>query len=309
MKSLSFLSEQIEKSRKILSSAINEYNPCIALVGFSGGNDSTICVYLTAMLCRELDLPFAVFHCNTGIGIEATRVFVRDICKLNKWELHEEYPPYKSYRDTVLEYGFPGPDSHKVMYSILKERAIRVVVRKYPKKERKLIVTGVRTSESARRMMTANKDIDKRGRQIWTSLMRHWDEEDMEEFRELHKIPVNEVTCKMGMSGECLCGAYAKKGELDRIKEHYPDTYNEIIALEKETKELGFTWGWDDVPPTGMDYLKIMEKIQPGYTDKYMERLINKRQKKTGQIDMFQPLCSHCNTKYQNDINKKKAGF
>jgi 3'-phosphoadenosine 5'-phosphosulfate sulfotransferase (PAPS reductase)/FAD synthetase len=72
---------------------------------YSGGNDSTV---LAHMMKDRAD--YAV-HCNTGIGIEETRQFVRDTCAGWGLELLERHPPM-SYRDLVIERGFPGPAMH-----------------------------------------------------------------------------------------------------------------------------------------------------------------------------------------------------
>lgn len=72
---------------------------------FSGGNDSTV---LAHMMRNRSD--YAV-HCNTTIGVEQTRQFVRDTCKEWNLELLERVAP-TSYRELVIERGFPGPAMH-----------------------------------------------------------------------------------------------------------------------------------------------------------------------------------------------------
>lgn len=42
------------------------------------------------------------------------------------------------------------------------------------------------------------------------------------------------------MSGECLCGSFAKPGELDEIGEWFPDVAATIRALETEVRAAGF---------------------------------------------------------------------
>jgi len=71
----------------------------------------------------------------------------------------------------------------------------------------------------------------------------------------------------LGMSGECLCGAYAHKGEMALIKMVCPSTHARLVALE-ETVKKKHGWGWEDQPP----------KV--------------KKCKATG--DMFMPFCVGC---------------
>lgn len=76
---------------------------------FSGGHDS-LCS--TALAAKHPSFTAAV-HINTGIGIAATREFVRETCAERGWPLIEMHPDAKTYRDLVIEKGMPGgPKAH-----------------------------------------------------------------------------------------------------------------------------------------------------------------------------------------------------
>jgi hypothetical protein len=63
-------------------------------------------------------------------------------------------------------------------------------------------------------------------------------------------LPLNEVTEHIHMSGECLCGAYAKPGELDEIGFFYPETAAKLRALEQEAVAAGIpACRWGQKPP------------------------------------------------------------
>lgn len=103
---------------------------------YSGGNDSTI---LTHLMKDRAD--YAV-HCNTTIGVEATRQFVRDTCQQWGLPLIEQLPP-KTYRELVKERSFPGPAMHFLFYTRLKERSLEAVRSKLvsnPRRERVLFI-------------------------------------------------------------------------------------------------------------------------------------------------------------------------
>lgn len=72
---------------------------------------------------------------------------------------------------------------------------------------------------------------------------------DCSEYMERHQIPRNPVKDLIHMSGECLCGAFAHKGELAEIELWYPDTAAEIRRIEARVREAGFPWGWEEQPP------------------------------------------------------------
>jgi hypothetical protein len=137
---------------------------------YSGGNDSTVLAHL--MRGR---VDYAV-HANTTIGIEATRQFVRDTCEAWGLELLERTAP-QSYRDLVLERGFPGPGMHYKMYQRLKERVLDEVRRELvtdSRRQRVLFIAGRRRSESARRKSIPLHEVD--GSAIWATPPGHVDQ-------------------------------------------------------------------------------------------------------------------------------------
>jgi 3'-phosphoadenosine 5'-phosphosulfate sulfotransferase (PAPS reductase)/FAD synthetase len=221
---------------------------------YSGGNDSTILAHM--MRHRA---AYAV-HANTTIGIEQTRQFVRDTCK--RWELPllERVAPV-SYRDLVLERGFPGPAMHFKMFTRLKERTLEQVRNELvgnPRRERVMFIAGRRRQESKRRRNIPLYEPD--GSIIWASPIAMWTKEDMVMYRALaasqgDPVPFNPVTDALGMSGECLCGAFAKRDELERIRAWYPEVAAEIEQLERDVKAAGHgepfcRWGHGQGKPT-----------------------------------------------------------
>lgn len=253
------LDSLIEDAHRIVHDAINvhilaEGRTLAAIVGlYSGGDDSTILVDLFA---RTYITHLA--HANTTIGIEATRVFVRQMARTH-WHLPlmERFPP-QSYRELVLENGFPGPGQHYKMYQRLKERCLRQVRNELvsnPRTERVVFLAGRRRSESERRACIPEHERD--GSTVWVSPLANWDKLDLNAYRRrFPDLPRNPVSANLHMSGECLCGAFAKRGELDEIGYWYPGVRAEIEALEgeviAETQEVTYPtipaercrWGW-----------------------------------------------------------------
>lgn len=201
---------------------------------FSGGNDSTVLAHL--MRSR---VDYAV-HANTTIGIEQTRQFVRDTCASWGLPLIEKVAPV-SYRELVIEQGFPGPAMHFKMYQRLKERCLRLVraqLVRDSRQERVLFIAGRRRSESKRRENIPLHERD--GSVVWASPLAMWTKLDMNTYRLMHgDVPVNGVSEMLHMSGECLCGAFAKEGELEEIRFWFPEVAAEIEELEREVRAAG----------------------------------------------------------------------
>lgn len=221
----------------------------IAVYGlFSGGHDS-----LTACHVASKHPKFSgCVHINTGIGVAQTRQFVIDTCKREGWPLRiirAKEDCGQDYREMVLEHGFPGPPMHSKMYNRLKERAIRLLLRetKVGKKHRDsvILISGVRSAESVRRMGYV-EPLQKDGSKIWVAVIHDWTKQDCNAYIDGNNLKRNEVVDMIHKSGECLCGAYAKKGELDELAVWFPEVAKEIRDLEKEVHARGHKWGWGE---------------------------------------------------------------
>lgn len=216
-------------------------------VMYSGGNDSTTLAHIFK------DRADLALHANTGIGVEQTRQFVRDTCATWGLPLMETSPREKdSYRTFVLEYGFPGPAQHYRMFQRLKERCLeqaRSEVVKKPYQERILFLAGRRRSESARRATITTWD--RKRSMCYASPLTLWTKPDLNTYRLMAgDVPVNMVSDLIHMSGECLCGSFAEKNELEMIAAWFPEIRAQIEELETliadrdDIPEHRKTWGW-----------------------------------------------------------------
>ena len=236
----------------IVQEAIEKYAPVAYRVGFSGGRDS---LAVTHWMMNNVP-GTEVFHCNTGIGIEKTREFVRETCKQYGWPLHEiraKEDCGQDYAAAVVEHGFPGPGGHYMMYARLKERPIRLLVKRakegQSRRTKVLLATGIRHEESSRRTRYVGQEVHCLGGQLWVSPMYWWSAQQRDEYIAKHRLPSNPVSALLGMSGECLCGAFAHKGELSLVRLACPATADRIERLEKEVRAAGHDWGWEESPP------------------------------------------------------------
>lgn len=242
--------DPVESASSILDGAVRAYAPSRVYALFSGGHDSLVATHLAAQHPRFS----GVIHVNTGIGIKQTRDFVRSTCEQFGWELTELQPPGKSYRELVLKFGFPGPGFHSIMYRHLKERAVAALVARSKIKHRDRIglVTGVRLQESIRRMGYV-QPIYRKGAQLWIAPVIDWMSRDKNAYVQAHGLPRNPVVELMCMSGECLCGAFAREGELDELLYFFPEDAEYILDLMREVRESGrrtrTTWGHGEGRP------------------------------------------------------------
>ena len=235
--------DKVAEAVATITEAIAEYDPIKVYVLVSGGNDSSVVAHLAAQFGPRLD---ALVHINTGIGVEETREFVRSYAQWMEMPLIEKHSP-RSYEDLVMQYGFPGPAAHRYMYVWLKERPLREVRREAQqgKNRRVMFITGVRSSESQRRMGHV-EPIQRLDNMVWVAPIRSFDFKDIWAYKAEHELPNNEVVAHLHMSGECLCGAFAKPQELEWLEVVYPEVARRIRDLEKRAHYAGLKschWG------------------------------------------------------------------
>ena len=243
------LTPKIVQARAILQQAVKEHKPAEMFGLFSGGYDSLVIAHLMWRFSENTGTA----HLNTGIGIPETRTYVRETCASRNWSLAEYTTPEK-YEDLVLERGFPGPGHHWKMYCRLKDRSVDELIRDNKSKwrDRILLVTGIRNEESIKRM-GYTEPIQRRGAQVWVNPILGWSKIDVHAYKARYELPDNLVVDLLHGSKECLCGAYAHKGELKEIELWYPKTGAYLRDLERRVREAGHNWGWEEAPPKKAD--------------------------------------------------------
>lgn len=267
------LDQAIAKAHALVDEALDRARPDHVLLAYSGGEDSVILAHL---MHHRAD---AVVHVNTGIAIPGTLRHVQAVTSAWRRELIEAHPDDK-YEDLILGRvpgwggGFPGPAAHATMYQRLKERALDkvrrgLVARRGRRRGRSgeiVQLAGMRWAESQRRFRNASEfDLD--GAVTWASPIVWWTSSHMREYRARYRcqldhqhapqrlchpgaLPLNEVTQHLHMSGDCLCGAYAKEGEIHGYELFYPHVAQRLHELEAAALRQGgiapqrCTWGW-----------------------------------------------------------------
>lgn len=257
MRPLERISEAIQKQRAQRVFAL-----------FSGGDDS-----LTAALLASQHPAFsACVHIDTGIAvwdademekpvderISVARKFVERTCKERNWPLivyravdyryADGRPNPQRYEDLVMNFGFPGATEigHGHMYKRLKYSSL-VQLKRDTRPDRIVLVAGCRHGESTRRM-GVREMFDPWGRAMWCNPIIDWDKPQCHEMiADTERNPCSIQLCR---SGECMCGAFATKGEADKeLRYFYPHMTEYLHGLEQRVYEAGYPWAWDESPP------------------------------------------------------------
>ena len=293
------LDTRLREASEIVSDALQAYQPSAMIGLFSGGHDNyTVTHFVASQFSDQLS---AVCHIDTGIGIPETQQFVVDRCDAHGWDLRiyrameninsKGKPDPQDYDEIVRRLGFPGPHGHGMMFSRLKERQLRRITRDFISDRPVAFISGCRKEESARRMGTT-EPVQDRGRNIWIAPFTYMTASDCDAYMRRHDLPKNPVKARLCMSGECLCGAFAKPNELQEIEFWYPDVGARIRRLEDEVRAAGFPWGWEESPPQW-----------------WIDR---KHANKAGQADAFaaeaeheiQMLCQSCHRRHESAVSE-----
>lgn len=177
-----------------------------------------------------------------------------------------------AYEALVYHFGFPGPAFHTIMYNRLKQRCLEQLEREVREKHgdgkldrRKrakdaassgeikyrealrhiiasapkiMLLTGVRKEESKRRMGYVTAVNEEKGF-VWCAPCVDWNGGDKDRYMLAHGLEKSEVSKRLCMSGECLCGAFADDGEINEIAYWYPEKAAEIRELQDRVKAAG----------------------------------------------------------------------
>lgn len=198
---------------------------------FSGGHDSLVA---THKAMRQGDAE-CVLHIDTGIGIPETKDYIHSVVDKFDW-------PYVSvtsdfdFEEIVLENQFPGPAVHIIMYSKLKERALRHPPRQIDGKPH--YYTGVRRHESETRFRNLEEPVKEDTSWWWHAPIHDMTDQGVLDYMKEHDLPKSPVKMNFHHSGECLCGAFGNRTEeLTLLEAHYPETAERIKQLESEVQE------------------------------------------------------------------------
>lgn len=248
----------------------------------SGGKDSIgVAHYLDTMGLLE-----SVVHVRTGIGFTATTEFVKDYCKEMKWplEIIEPKPKY-TYASLCLEYGFPGPGSHKAVMGVLKFAPMRDFIKRRGQNKTHVMVSGVRRWESDRRKYNYPRPIVHNSSLWFACPFFFKTDEEVYKYKVEHGLKTTPIHDRIGMSGECMCGAFASRHE-------------KLMIPDIETRLADYiAWIEDGIQRFGSDRAKRYPTWGSGPSidsqegQKFMEDFLAENPELAEDVEMEQAMC------------------
>ncbi len=206
---------------------------------FSGGKDSVTVAHQLA----DMGKLEKVVHIKTGVGLQMTEDFVKDTCQDFGWPLQIIQPkPNFTFASHVMQYGFPGPGFHNRIMGILKFKTMRDFALSADKKKHCLI-GGIRKFESSRRMGNYPHPIANEGPLWFGNPIFYFSDLDVKKYVGVNELKISPAyKGGLGTSGECMCGAFAVKGEKQLIRELDPKLADYIEWLEDGIQRFGSSY-------------------------------------------------------------------
>jgi 3'-phosphoadenosine 5'-phosphosulfate sulfotransferase (PAPS reductase)/FAD synthetase len=235
----------------ILNDAIRDHGPRAIYIMLSGGNDSRTVATLAHNLLNGRRAYKGAALMDTGIALAEAQVNVANFAAALGCPLTVVKTP-QDYETLVRKHGFPGPAQHTMMYRNLKERAVRVLTKhaKSMRRDRVLLISGVRQTESVKRMLL-DSPVQRDGARVWVNPLFYWTTPERDAYMEAHGIERNPISGKIcGTSGDCLCGCNAEEGELGDLEFWFPNdpAVQRIQRLQVECATLGVPCKWGHKP-------------------------------------------------------------
>ena len=224
----------------IIEEAISKYNVGKFYCLFSGGKDS-VCV--ADYVARNYPDYFGgVVFTVTGIGSKATEEFVKYYTDKRSWQLYKTYPKEtETYEAWVLKYGFPGPANHHRIMGALKFHTWQRFV-SLMKFENPILISGVRKKESwarSKKRIYSKKPIDKSSNITFAKPFIYKNASQLWEYYKEYDLEKSPVYDWFNKSGECHCGSFAQRGELDFLNTYDKEIFNKIKTLENKIDLIG----------------------------------------------------------------------
>jgi hypothetical protein len=286
--------EKLRWSAELADRVKKDFDPYATIVAYTSGGDSNVALKLATMFFN-VD---AAFTCDTTIGAIETMMNCEKVATRHYGLKYiSEAPRYggisdnkNTYFEVVKRNGFPGKTStaHSWMYKWLKAHTIEHICSLFRQRKRNrkiIIICGARRHESVRRMGTS-QDITIMDSNVFVNICNDWTDSEMYAFSDDFNLQNlrSPISIGMGISGECFCGSYSSKGELNEIKYHSPSTFKKIMDITKFlNEETQFLWDWESGPVTQRDAKKA-----------------EKQKLKESQITLFNPNMLFCSTCMNN---------
>lgn len=247
------LAKREPTSQRILSEAIELYQPRQIVCLFSGGYDSMVATHLARRLNRH-DVPMSVWSIDTKLSADGWIEYVSGVAEelqFGDFHIYDNQKGFNQYIHFVTLCGNPySLSGHKHAFRRLKERGIDAIHMLYKRErhDKTLFVSGMRREESVNR---ANADeYHKNGDtcKCFVAPVVYWSDEDIARYRIENDLPDNPFYGTVKGSGDCQCN-WGNFIDYEVLEHFSPRLAAGNVALLDDISREHHGYGWDGVPP------------------------------------------------------------
>jgi len=207
---------------------------------FSGGKDSLVATHYTFSDIEDagLNVERYVVHVDTTVALPGVQDYVREVARRLGWPL-VILRPKVPFDELVRRWGMPTMRRRWCCYR-LKLEPIRDFTRSLGSGI-KCEVLGLRRAESVRRRNLGGSFLLQKGMfAVWKyAPIIGWTSEDVGRYIRRHRLPVNPIYRLIDSSGECWCGVYKSRWELEIAAAQFPDWFERFVRLEESFRKGG----------------------------------------------------------------------
>ena len=242
------LPDYLSESQRIVSTAIEEWQPVALVSLFSGGYDSMI----TTHILHRLDthgLLVQVWAIDTNLAADGWHGYVKYVAASFGWnfKIYDNEKGFLQFVHLVREKGCPRTRKmHTFVFQKLKERGFDAILQlnKTKRSDKVLFVSGMRRAES-----TSRKDADEVSRigksnKIFAAPIVHWSNEECNWYRVEYNLPDNPFYNTVRGSGDCQCN-WGNFITMRTLQRYSPDLATGNVALIDRISRDRHGYGWD----------------------------------------------------------------
>jgi 3'-phosphoadenosine 5'-phosphosulfate sulfotransferase (PAPS reductase)/FAD synthetase len=195
---------------------------------FSGGTDSLCLVARMQRLAETAKRRITAIHADTTAGLPGVEKYVRRVCAQLGVEL-VLVRPHRDFFETAKKWGIPSPRS-RWCCETLKVAPMRRYLNSVDGP--KIVFDGIRAAESRMRATYTPVWYHPAFKCLSVSPILYWSDEQIMRYIRRHKLP-RSPAAKLGMSAECWCGAYQRRGDFEALLSIHPAIFERLVEVER----------------------------------------------------------------------------
>lgn len=251
-----------EQEQRILTTAIETWQPVAIVSLFSAGYDSTIATHILHQLDTD-GLPIDVWSIDTQLAADGWREYVTSVANMFNWhfKIYDNKKGFKQYLKYVEGMGCPRTrKGHTYAFFRLKERGIDAILKMYKtnRGDRVLFVSGMRRAESPNRKNHPEFERIGRSCKVFASPIVHWSNDQCDRYRIENNLPDNPFYGTVKGSGDCQCN-WGRFITLRMLQKHSPElAAGNVAEIDRLSREL-HGYGWDGKPAAQTEMFEEFE--------------------------------------------------